>query len=234
LVAGNPIFFRVGINLSSSSTFFGGRSPELAHYAPLVQAVAEGRCVVCHIRRGGRFIAPPDRLLAIAIIADGPLRQRPGRLPGGAAGRDAVFRRRLARALPAGVGRSAWLTQPRKRRRPTEMERMLRQRCPFVTEDEMRAAFFEAVERLQCNIDALGREREELQRFGDEVHAIAAETGIAMHPKTPFGRVLKIAAGHGNARQGVANVRRFCGGVCRQTPIPPMRTAAPWARAAGA
>jgi hypothetical protein len=71
---------------------------------------------------------------------------------------------------------------------------------PALTEDSLYSAFLEAVAQLQREGDALLGEKEELQRFGDEVHAIAAETGIASHPKIPFGRVLEIAAGRGNAR----------------------------------
>jgi hypothetical protein len=71
---------------------------------------------------------------------------------------------------------------------PTEMERMLRRRFPFVTEDEMRAAFFEAVEQLQRDIDVLDREREELQRSATrftpkQVRAVAVSSGARHYRK---------------------------------------------------
>ena len=92
------------------------------------------------------------------------------------------------------------LTHPEKGFAPAEIDRILRERFPGVTEHVLHAAWLEGIAQLQNNADAAEREAEQLQRFGDEVHAIAAETGIVMHPKTPFGRVLEIAASRGNSR----------------------------------
>jgi hypothetical protein len=83
---------------------------------------------------------------------------------------------------------------------PAEMEKILRNEFPFASEDEISAAFFDAEAQLERNTDALEHEKAELQRFGDDVHAIAAEIGIAMHPRIPFGQVLEIAASRGNER----------------------------------
>jgi hypothetical protein len=81
---------------------------------------------------------------------------------------------------------------------PAEMEKQ--NQFPSASEDEICAAFLEAEAQFERNIDALEGEKAELQRFGDDVHAIAAEIGIAMHPNIPFGEVLEIAASHGNKR----------------------------------
>ncbi len=74
-----------------------------------------------------------------------------------------------------------------------EIDARLREQIPGITTSEMADAYGEAIDRLK-------REREEILRLLEEVHRIAAEEGIAWHPKTPTDRVLQIAADRGNKR----------------------------------
>jgi hypothetical protein len=74
-----------------------------------------------------------------------------------------------------------------------KIDTLLQRLIPGITTAEMGDAYIEAGQRMR-------REGEALRQLADEVDQIAAEMGIATHPKTPIGTVLQIAADRGNER----------------------------------
>jgi hypothetical protein len=85
---------------------------------------------------------------------------------------------------------------------PTEMERMLRQRFPFVAEDEMRAAFFEAVEQLQRDSEARSPCIRKRHSAECSKSPPAAATRAPRHGSKNFARSQNFTRAHRGDRDG--------------------------------
>jgi len=74
-----------------------------------------------------------------------------------------------------------------------EIDELLQERIPGITIDERGTAYIGAGQRMR-------RQGQAMLQLADEVDQIAAEEGIAIHPKTPISTVLQLAADRGNER----------------------------------